>query len=542
MNLRDTIVKLGIVNVSQAPLLSSKTITQNGTYSAATDHVVGYSEVTVNVPEDYTTMLSIMNGTIVSLTSQQLSGLAYIKPYLFYNVTSLRSIRAQDVVEVGSHAFDGCDNLSQALLSNVEIYHEYAFANCGNSNQGLRVFPTASNKQSNITYIGSYAFANTGSGTNTFNLSHLSNCSYIGEGAFYNCPALTNISDVGVAITVPSFHMVIEPYTFYNCVKLSKCIMPKVSKIGSHAFENTSVKESNLTFNYLAEISDYAFSSCYYMSGANEFGGLSILGEGAFMNTRITAFSITNASWFYTQQSGVIKNSTFYGCSKLSTFNVSTATKISSYAFYGCSSLSSFTTSNLTYIGTAAFYDCKKLSSIDLTSVTTIDPSAFQNAGVESISLNSLTWYIQNDTFNGCSSLAIADVPKTRNIRERAFYNCTSLSYIILPKVEQIHQDAFVGCSSLLSVYLGLEWGPVYVEDGETIFDDPFSGTFYVRNSLYSEYMESSFWLSYSSQIHSIFTTTYLSQNDSTTTPDTGDRVAFNKVVFSMSAIEGVYV
>ena len=63
---------------------------------------------------------------------------------------------------------------------------------------------------------------------------------------------------------------------------------------------------------------------------------------------------------------------------------------------------------------------------------------------------------IDDNTFEGCRSLKIVDLPvRLKKIGRGAFRGCTSLSSLILPVgVEIIGFDAFSGCTSLSRIAL----------------------------------------------------------------------------------------
>lgn len=69
------------VAVPDATLIT-KTITENGTYSAEDNNADGYSEVTVNVPQ--TKLKQLIEGTITDITDEDLSELAQVRDYAFY--------------------------------------------------------------------------------------------------------------------------------------------------------------------------------------------------------------------------------------------------------------------------------------------------------------------------------------------------------------------------------------------------------------------------------------------------------------------------
>lgn len=111
------------------PTLGTKNITANGNYSASSDSLSGYSSVSVAVPNK---VPSIADGSITSLTAEDLAGVSSIRPFAFYNCTSLTSVTIpNDVVVIGNDAFNGCEHLTGLALPNsVQTIGNYAFAEC----------------------------------------------------------------------------------------------------------------------------------------------------------------------------------------------------------------------------------------------------------------------------------------------------------------------------------------------------------------------------------------------------------------------------
>ena len=98
---------------------------------------------------------SIVGGTITELTAQDLEGVTEIRPYAFYNCNSLERVELPETVEtIGSYAFANCSNLVEVVTTNnLKTVNTHAFYNC----------PNLKNVNfSNIEYVGSFAFSNTG--------------------------------------------------------------------------------------------------------------------------------------------------------------------------------------------------------------------------------------------------------------------------------------------------------------------------------------------------------------------------------------------
>lgn len=85
--------------VSDLPTdLISKTITQNGIYSANSDNADGYDVVTVDVPQN---IEKLIDGTITEVETN----VTVIRPYAFFGCLSLISIVAPNVTLIGDNAF-----------------------------------------------------------------------------------------------------------------------------------------------------------------------------------------------------------------------------------------------------------------------------------------------------------------------------------------------------------------------------------------------------------------------------------------------------
>lgn len=97
--------------------------------------------------------------------------------------------------------------------------------------------------------------------------------------------------------------------------------------------------------------------------------------------------------------------------------------------------------------------------------------------------------------FYGCSMLSSASFPSLQSIGNRAFAGCSALATISLPSIASLGIAAFEDCESLSEVYL-------LGESVCSVMGSPFKGTpigagegtIYVPASLYSEYLEDSFW------------------------------------------------
>ena len=148
----------------------------------------------------------------------------------------------------------------------------------------------------------------------------------------------------------------------------------------------------------------------------------------------------------------------FYGCTSLTSVNLSSLTTISSSnalssAFNGCASLTSVNLSSLTTVSSnsalsEAFRGCTSLTSVNLSSLATVSGTYALSAvfhgctSLASVNLSSLTTVSGNsafgNTFNGCTSLTSVNLSSlttvsSNNALSSAFINCTSLTSLSFP-------------------------------------------------------------------------------------------------------------
>ena len=74
----------------------------------------------------------VVSGTITEITAQDLEGITEIRPYAFYNCTSLVRVELPASVEnIGSYAFAECSNLQEIIFNNPNtVIGSYAFHKC----------------------------------------------------------------------------------------------------------------------------------------------------------------------------------------------------------------------------------------------------------------------------------------------------------------------------------------------------------------------------------------------------------------------------
>ena len=197
--------------------------------------------------------------------------------------------------------------------------------------------------------------------------------------------------------------------------------------------------------------------------GITEIEDATSPGNGAFKNcTEIS-------SVFFPESHTTIRANAFYGCTGLTSLDLSGCTSLTTIranAFYGCKGLTSLDLSgctSLTEIGSYAFYGCKDLTSLDLsgcTSLTTIGMNAFEGCTglTGELKLPARLTEIALSAFQNCRSLTSISFPANlTKIRDKAFMGCTGLISLDLSactSLNSIGTWAFYNCAGLTSLDL----------------------------------------------------------------------------------------
>ena len=158
----------------------------------------------------------------------------------------------------------------------------------------------------------------------------------------------------------------------------------------------------------------------------------------------------------------------FYGCSKLTSLNVSNFDTSNvtdmSEMFRSCSSITSldvsnFNTANVTKMS-AMFWECSSLTSLDLSNFNTTSivqyygPTFKNSSSLTTVILPNTLKCIESEAFYGCSSLSSITIPNSvTSFGTNVLGNCTSLTSVTIPNsVTDMGSGAFKYCSSLTSV------------------------------------------------------------------------------------------
>ena len=206
-------------------------------------------------------------------------------------------------------------------------------------------------------------------------------------------------------------------------------IQPGVTVIGDLAFAEISGLGYASLPSTVTRIGSMAFYCCNALSGIQLPDGLTVIEDGAFEDTAITAIDIPAGV-------RVLDESAFAGCVDLSSVTLH---------------------EGLEAIGDSAFGYCESITEISIPqSVVHIGPYAFDSCtSLQRVSGLEQLGSIPDGLFNECVSLTdIGFLPRVAVIPGDAFARCRSLESIAIPRtVMQIEDWAFDECDSLTAVY-----------------------------------------------------------------------------------------
>ena len=296
--------------------------------------------------------------------------------YLMFWKSSIKEIDLDGVIEIGTEAFQDCQNLENVSSDTCLYIYERAFENCDNLKSAK--FP-------NCLEIYSSAFED------CYSLAEIDfeNVEWIDNYVFQYCKSLPatlelkNVEDVG-------------DYVFEDCVNITTVNLPNCSSLGCGAFRGTNITEITLGHVFLSK---YAFLECTTLTSVKAKGLTA--SEKAF-------HGCTNLVSVEVDYSASIGNSAFSNCPNLERFKAGTVTTIGTYAFSGCSKLEEFNCEAVKSIGSHAFSYCTSFETLNLTSVESIGDRAFEN----------------------CTNLKLVQLAQTNcKFGAECFMNCPNISF-----------------------------------------------------------------------------------------------------------------
>lgn len=415
-----------------------------------------------------------------------------------------------NVTQIGDHAFEGCENLTNMTLpSTVTIIGESAFKGC--TNLGAPNTPSGSeitepSKGPNrsgettlvipegVTSIGAHAFEDCSSLTSIIIPEGVET---IGAYAFTNCTSLTSI-------TIPSTVTSIGDQAFAGCENLSSIDLPEGVEMGLNVFMGRTGITSVTIPEGTTSIGDYAYAWCTNLTEVIIPETVTSIGKHAFeMCSSLTEIIIPDSVTS-------IGENAFNDCENIVSINIPAGiTKIETGTFAACSSLTSIEIPNsVKRIGSSAFESCFDLANVSLpSSIERIDSYAFaQCNSFTTFTIPSKVTQISAGLFNECIQLSSVNIHDgVESIERSAFYGCTSLTSINIPSsVTCIEDDVFHGCAGLISITIEAINPPVTEYGMEFTFVDTNDCPIYVPAESVNAYREADGWSQYASRIYAI--------------------------------------
>ena len=305
------------------------------------------------------------------------------------------------------------------VVYNVTAIGEYAFSG---QEDLLSVYIPSS-----VVTIKPYAFAQAKKlkAVRVEDGSHMVN---VGDHAFSECSSLLSYAYDGSA----NFMRSIDDYAFYKCPVLNKVVLPdSVTSVGNSAFRYCEkLKNIQLSKN-LNIINEYAFGECGFSKIVLPEALASIQAAAFINNSHLTDITIP------ARLEG-IGASAFENNSMLNTvtFNTTIYTMtINNDAFKRCPALTKVNIVNLRSWAQTNF------SNTEANPASTAHHLYMEGNEVIDAKLPYGTRFINNNAFNGCTSIKTIEIPET---------------------VETVAENIFLGCSALNKVYCYADVPPMY--------------------------------------------------------------------------------
>ena len=238
-------------------------------------------------------LLEYVNGSLTTITADDLDGITNIRNWAFYNYTNLTSITIPDsIINIGQYSFQGCTGLNNIIIGDGVTNIDYsAFQNCTNLTN--IIIPD------NVISINEYAFSGC---TNLTSITIGNGVQTLIRAAFQNCYNLTEIN--------------------FNATNMNDL------SAGNVIFQQAGSSSTGIVVNIGAnviKIPRYLFYS--------------YRGSSTTLRPKIIAVNFLGNS-----QCENIGTGAFYGCDDLTNITIpSSVTNIGSEVFYGCTALTNIT-------------------------------------------------------------------------------------------------------------------------------------------------------------------------------------------------------
>lgn len=269
---------------------------------------------------------------------------------------------------------------------------------------------------------------------------------YLGNYLFAYAPTKDKIDNgkisfnngmIGIVDNAFAGHTELEEVTFPKSIKF----------IGDDAFNDTSIKEIDLSATAITTIGSQAFANNDNLSNVNVPGNLTDIADDAFRSTGLYDKYENNEYILLGEGSQKVLYKWKRKGDKVTEDNAiipKGITAIANGAFANYSKLTSVNIpDSVTNIGNSVFDSALNLKEIDLKNVVSIGDSVFKNSAVQSIKMDKVT-SIGADAFAN-SQIKKIDIPEgVETINEWAFANATALEEVNFPStIKSIGDYAF---------------------------------------------------------------------------------------------------
>lgn len=223
---------------------------------------------------------------------------------------------------------------------------------------------------------------------------------------------------------------------------------PTLKKIGSYAFQNTSLTSVNIPDN-VETIENNAFGRVKQLQEVHLPDSLTSLGRYAFASCRSLRTvkiptKLKEIPWY-----------TFDGCNSLQSVELhDSITGIGDYSFRNCNLREITLPKSTTWVGGYAFNGNSNLSKVTLNEgLIDIWAYAFQDTAIDTLNCPSTLRNIYNAAFAGCRNLRQINLNEgLTRIEVYALANNKATEIVLPSSLEYCSQSAFDDCDSLVTI------------------------------------------------------------------------------------------
>lgn len=241
----------------------------------------------------------------------------------------------------------------------------------------------------------------------------------------------------------------IPSYAFNERWAIDKVVLPPtLKKIGSYAFQRTSLTSVNIPDN-VETIEENAFSQVRQLQEVHLPDSLTSLGRYAFekcrsLRTVKIPTKLKEIPWY-----------AFDGCKSLQSVELhDSITGIGDYAFRSCDLREITLPKSTTWVGGYAFNGNSNLSKVTLNEgLIDIWAYAFQDTAIDTLNCPSTLRNIYNAAFAGCRNLRQINLNEgLTRIEVYALANNKATEIVLPSSLEYCSQSAFDDCDSLVTI------------------------------------------------------------------------------------------